>query len=125
MAELEERMERFRRQLESHFGGQPGRGARYPATLRAEAVAVGRRGMEGGASLSCVAGGLGIGRVTLSRWLESPVAADWRPVEVVSEPPVAAAAVTVSEGLVWITPRGHRLEGLSVTDAAVLLAALG
>jgi len=37
---MEKRMARFRRQVEAHFGGRPGRGARYPLAFRASAVEV-------------------------------------------------------------------------------------
>ena len=37
---MEKRMARFRRQVEAHFGGRPGRGARYSLAFRASAVEV-------------------------------------------------------------------------------------
>jgi len=37
---MDERVEQFRRRVEQHFGGRPGRGARYPEALRAEAIAI-------------------------------------------------------------------------------------
>ena len=35
---MEKRIAPFRRQVEAHFGGRPGRGARYPLAFRASAV---------------------------------------------------------------------------------------
>lgn len=124
---MDERMERFRRRVERHFGGRPGRGARYPEELRAEAVALARAGVAGGESLGWVAGELSIGAVTLARWMEDPPTTEWRAVEVVEEPePVSEAPFPSSApGLVLVTARGHRLEGLSLDEAALLLEALG
>lgn len=71
---------------------------------------------------------LGVGAVTLGRWLEDPPSTEWRPVEVVEEAdaePQAPAADAVSPGLVLVTARGHRLQGLSLDEAALLLDALG
>lgn len=123
---MDERMERFRRRVERHFGGRVGRGARYPEELRAEAVALARMAVGQGESLGAVAAELGVGAVTLSRWMEDPPATEWRPVEVVEEPEsVSESSSTASPGLVLITSRGHRLEGLSLDEAALLLEALG
>jgi hypothetical protein len=118
----------FRLRVERHFGGRVGRGARYPEELRAEAVSLARAAVEGGESLGSVAAELGVAAGTLSRWLEAPPARSWRAVEVVAEPePAAVSPVEPSSpaGLVLITSQGHRLEGLSLDEAAVLLEALG
>ncbi len=118
----------FRRRVERHFGGPAGRGVRYPEELRAEAVSLARAAMDGGASLGSVAAELGVGAGTLRRWLEAPPASSWRAVEVVAEPePLAECPAESSSraGLVLITSHGHRLEGLSLDEAAVLLEALG
>jgi hypothetical protein len=118
----------FRRRVERHFGGPAGRGGRYPEELRSEAVSLARAAMDGGASLGSVAVELGVGAGTLSRWLEAPSARSWRAVEVVAEPEVAAVSPVEpfsSPGLVLITSRGHRLEGLSLDEATALLEALG
>jgi len=85
---MEDRIERFRGRVVKQLGGRPGRGARYPADLRAEAVALAGLVLEAGESLSSVASELGIGAATLSRWLEDPPARamEWRAVEVMEEP---------------------------------------
>ena len=82
---MHEQIEWFRRRVEKHFGGRPGRGARYPEGLRSEAVALARDALGRGESLGTVATDLGVGAVTLSRWLEDPPATEWRAVEVVEE----------------------------------------
>jgi transposase-like protein len=118
----------FRRRVERHFGGRVGRGARYPQELRAEAVSLARAAVEGGESLGSVAAELGVAAGTLTRWLEAPPASSWRAVEVVAEPePLAECPAESSSraGLVLITSRGHRLEGLSLDEATALLEALG
>lgn len=121
-------IEGFRRRVMRHFGGRVSRGARYPGELRAEAVSVARAAMERGVSLGSVAAELGVGVGTLGRWLEDSPAREWRAVEVVEEPePAAERSVEASSrpGLVLITSRGHRLEGLSLEQAGILLEALG
>ena len=128
---MEERIERFRRRVAKHFGGRPGRGARYPEDLRVEAVAAARARIEAGERLGSVASELGLAAGTLSRWLEAPAvpasATEWRAVEVIEEPgPASASSPPPAPGsLVLTTARGHRLEGLSLDEAALLLEALG
>jgi hypothetical protein len=122
---MHERMERFRRQVARHFGGRPGRGARYSEELRAEAVALTQEALESGESLRSMAVGLSIRPATLARWLEEPSKAEWRAVEVVEEPERSATVAPAMPGLVLITARGHRLEGLGLEEAALLLEALG
>jgi len=122
---MHERMERFRRQVTRHFGGRPGKGARYPAELRAEAAAVAEEALDSGASLRAVADMLGIRSATLARWLEEPPQTEWRAVELVEEPEGAPVAPPGRPGLILITARGHRLEGLGLNEAALLLEALG
>lgn len=126
-----ERIEQFRWRVEQHFGGRPGRGARYPEPLRAEAVVLARAAIAEGQSVPSVARRLGVGAVTLARWLEEPPATEWRPVEVVDEPAaeeepeIDRGAGPTSSGLVLVTALGHRVEGLSLDEAALLLEALG
>ena len=127
---MDERIERFRGQVETHFGGRPGRGARYPEELRAEAVAIARRELARDESLGSVAGRLGIGSATLGRWLEAPPTErrELRPVEVieVEEPEGVANDPAPVEGhLVLLTAGGHRVEGLLLDELALLLEALG
>jgi hypothetical protein len=122
---MHEQVERFRRQVARHFGGPPGKGARYSAELRAEAVALAQAAVERGESLRSIAAGLGIGSVTLARWLEAPAKTEWRAVEIVEEPDREIVASPGLPGLVLITARGHRLEGLGFDEAVLLLEALG
>jgi hypothetical protein len=122
---MHERVEQFRRQVERHFGSRPGRGARYPAALRSEAVALAQAALGRGQDLRALAVDLGLRSATLARWLEEPPKMEWRAVELVEEPGGAPVAPPDRPGLVLITARGHRLEGLGFDEAAVLLEALG
>ena len=122
---MHERMERFRRRVERHFGSRPGRGARYPADLRAEAVALAQAALGRGQDLRALAVDLGLRSATLARWLEEPPKTEWRAVELVEESEGATITPPGRSGLVLITARGHRLEGLGVDEAALLLEALG
>jgi hypothetical protein len=123
---MDTRAERFRRAVETYFGGRPGRGARYPKDLQHEAVHLTQAGLLGGQSLSVMAHELGVGRVTLAGWLEQvgevgEVEQSLRPVEIqrAEQEPARASA------LVLVAPSGWRLEGLRLEDVAPLLRALG
>ena len=124
---MHERVERFRRQVEQHFGGRPGRGARYPESLRAEAVAITDWAVTRGTSLSAVAKRLGVGQATLGRWLESPPEElpELRPVEVIERDEAPSEPVRGGGPLALVTAGGHRIEGLRLEEAALLLEALG
>ena len=124
---MHERVERFRRQVEEHFGGRPGRGARYPEGLRAEAVAITEWAVARGTSLSAAARRLGIGPATLGRWLESPPEElpELRPVEVIERDEAAPDSIRGDGSLALVTAGGHRIEGLRLDEVARLLEALG
>lgn len=64
---MPERIERFARQVERHFGGSPARCARYPLVLRAEAMAMVRQCLDRGEGLAAVSRQLGVGPATLKR----------------------------------------------------------
>jgi len=109
---MDARVESFRNAVARSGAGGVGR--RYPAELRALAVAVAQERRE--EPLARVAADLGVSAVSLQRWLEQGEPAGFRPVEI--EPsPAAAPAV----GLALITPRGYRVEGL---EAGVLVSLL-
>jgi len=94
--------------------GIGGVGRRYPAELRALAVAVVQERRE--EPLARVAADLGVSAVSLQRWLEPGEPAGFRPVEIEPGPTEASA-----RGLALITPRGYRVEGL---EAGVLVSLL-
>jgi hypothetical protein len=117
-------VERFRNAVERSLGGRPGRGTRYREDLRQEAIALARTGMSEGKSLGRLAAELGIGSVTLTRWLEKGGAGEpLRPVEVQREEEKPGHGQASS--LVVVTPSGWRIEGLRLADIPELLRALG
>jgi hypothetical protein len=116
------RVERFRSAVARSLSGRPGRGTRYREDLRQEAIALARTGLLEGKSLGKLAVELGIGPVTLTRWLGRGGAGEpLRPVEVQREEEEPGQACS----LVVVTPSGWRIEGLRLADLTELLRALG
>jgi len=124
---MDERIEDFRRRVERHFGGRPGRGARYPETLRAEAIAITDWSVTRGSRVAEVAERLVLGVATLRRWLASPPdeLSELRPVDVIGPAEAAAEPVRREGQLALVTVGGHRVEGLRLDEVALLLEALG
>jgi len=123
---MESRTARFRRQVEAHFGRRPSRGSRYPESLRAEAVEIVSGELVRGVGLSAVGGDLGVSAGTLRRWIEASPrrAGQLRAVEVVASTESPREDGGRREGLVLVTANGHRVEGLSLAEVALLLEAL-
>ena len=122
---MEERIERFRRQVEAHFGGRPGPGARYPLKLRFEAATLTRTALSGGARLRAISRRLGVGAGTLKCWLDSPQPGteELRPVEIVElDEPVEVPRPGAGH-LVLVTASGHRVEGLALEEVVLLCTA--
>jgi transposase-like protein len=97
---------------------------RYPAAFRAAALAVARPRLGRGVSIARVARDLGLPTQSLGRWLRPSTpksAATLRPVAVTSEP---AMALRPAEGLVLVTSRGLRVEGLDRDGLIAVLRAL-
>lgn len=112
---MDARVKRFRDEVSRRGAG--GVGKRYPEELRAVAVAVAKARRD--EPLARVAADLGVSAVSLQRWLEQEAPARFRPVEVAPEPGVEAT------GVVLITPRGYRVEGLEAESLVSLLRVLG
>ncbi len=96
---------------------------RYPAAFRAAALALARPRLERGVSIARVARDLGLPTQSLGRWSRRPPrpsAAPLRPVAVVPAP----ASTPRPTGLVLLTPRGHRVEGLDRDGLIAVLRAL-
>lgn len=114
---MDPRVKRFREEASRQGVGRVGR--RYPAPMRALAVALAReRSRE---PLGRVAADLGVSVLSLQRWIEQGEPARFRPVEVEPE----SVARLRSGGLVLITPRGYRVEGLETETLSSLLRVLG
>jgi hypothetical protein len=84
-------------------------------------VAVSLAQERSGEPLRRVATDLGVSALTLQRWLEQEEPARFRPVEV--KPEILASSS--GKGLVLITPRGYRVEGLGTETLSSLLRVLG
>jgi transposase-like protein len=112
---MDARVKRFRAESERHGAGGVGR--RYPAELKAVAVAVAQERRAD--PLARVASDLGVSLVSLQRWIKQGESARFRPVQVELE---SSESV---RGLVLITPRGYRVEGLETESLACLLRVLG
>jgi len=115
---MDARVKRFREGVARC--GLGGVGQRYPADLRAVAVAVAEDRRE--EPLARVAAELGISTVSLQRWLEQGEPVRFRPVQV--EPGIAQVLGTPARGLALITPRGYRVEGLEAAQLVSLLRVL-
>ena len=118
---------RFRRQVEAHFCGRPGRGARYPVALQTQAVEIALATLAEGGRIGPVAKELGVGVGTLRRWTEAAPrrAQPLRVVEVVEASPAPSAEGNLEGSLVLVTVGGHRVEGLALAEVALLLETLG
>ncbi len=96
---------------------------RCPSHLRSEVVSYTRRRREAGASFKVVATELGVSENSLIRWQRETNggrSASLLPVRVADDRDFQKS----SEGVVVVTPRGYRVEGLTVASAASLLARL-
>lgn len=89
---------------------------RCPQDLRSEVVGYARDRRAEGDGVSKIAGDLGLSESGLSRWLR-PAQSGFREVRIRPESSSPA-------GLVLVTPRGFRLEGLSASVALRLLREL-
>ncbi len=105
--------------------GRRGAKKRFPDGIREMAVAYVHRGRQAGWSWRRLSEACGLSSESLRRWTAEaavqPSALALVPVSVVPEP---AVAQDVDRGLVLVSPRGYRLEGLSLPGAAQLLSAL-
>jgi hypothetical protein len=99
-----------------------GRGRRYPEALRERVARWAGARRQGGAKWHQLSSEIGISAESLRRWASpevqrTPVLV---PVEV-----VAGAESAMDRSLRLITRTGHRLEGLSLSDAIELVRVLG
>jgi predicted transcriptional regulator len=98
---------------------ETGRGKRYDAALKAQAMDLASQRRSEGQSWRKVAEELGLRVETVRRWCEgsAPKGVRMRTVESVMAPE--------GRGVVVVSPRGLRVEGLTIDQAVVLLRALG
>jgi hypothetical protein len=95
-----------------------GRGNRFPAELRERVIVYGRRRRADGASWTRIGIELGMKWETVRRWCIEKQPAQLRRVEIVAE------ANEATNGISVVSPSGFRAEGLTVRDAALMLATL-
>jgi hypothetical protein len=98
-----------------------GPGKRYPSELRRRIAGWARRAVADGATVSAVAGALGLHPATLRSWVagEAPASMALVPVEVVAE------GAEPGTGLHLVAPSGYRVERLSLDELVALLRVLG
>ena len=102
----------------------------YPPDVRRRVVEWARRGREAGLSYNALAAKAGLSRKTLRGWCseDEPVASP-RPghsMEVTDTwLPVKVQSAATSSGLRWVTPTGHRVEGLGLEEVVHLLRVVG
>lgn len=101
-----------------------GRGKKYPPELRDEIISTARMLRDGGWTWAAISEALGLSvkalRSLMKRWGRPPQGDAMRPVTVAERADRTAEA----RGLRIVSPHGWRIEGLTVDDAAALLAKL-
>jgi hypothetical protein len=113
---MDDRARALREALEKSRGGRPR--WRCPSGLRSEVVSYARERQALGEGIGSIAQALGLSESCLSRWLRA-CGGGFRAVRV-SQP----EAESSSGGLVLVTPRGFRLEGLTARLALRFLQEL-
>ena len=114
-------------------GGVAGRRG-FPAWAKAEVTAFAARAHESGMSYPAIAATVGVSVNSLLRWMQTDTAPRRSLVPVTIVEPGSTATVTaIGEAeasgpnearVVVVSPRGYRLEGLSVSEAASLFRGL-
>lgn len=102
--------------------GQRGRGRPIPAGVRGAALAYVERRRAEGASQEMIARELGIAQHTVSAWLRkaaSEAKVALVPVRVDYTAPISGVDIVVT------TPRGLRIDGLSLDDVCTIVARVG
>lgn len=91
---------------------------RCPANLRNEVVSYVASRRDSGSSVMEIAADLGVSDSTLTRWMTAEKNKKG------SMSAVRVKETAMSSGVVLVTPRGYRIEGLDVASAAHLLRSL-
>ena len=101
--------------------GGKGSAVRYPASLRSAAVCLVQERLGQGETITSLSEALGVALATLQHWLRQEGAASIVPVTVAGPGPADLGAGC---DIRLVTPRGYRVEGLSVSQVASLLGVL-
>lgn len=94
---------------------------RYPPSLKQRVIAVARRRRAQGASLWRIGRELGLGQQTLRGWLKASPAPRMRVVKVALADPAGEPARPEAGHAVLTTPKGYRVEGLTLESLTALL----
>lgn len=106
--------------------GRKRRNEPVPSALRRQLVRYARARRRAGGGWWTIGRELGVGGTTLQRWCAPAVRAGMRPVRVASVARRGRQAVAErTDRVVVVTATGHRVEGLGVGEAVLLLRALG
>ena len=101
--------------------GERGRGKRYDEDLKQRTIRWATERRSEGLSWMLIADELGVGLDTVRRWCVSPNSSTSRALVRVRVVPTASEGRTVSV----VSASGHRVDGLSLAEAALILRALG
>jgi transposase-like protein len=107
----------LRAALASH---QPARGKRYSPALKARVIEFAQSRRDEGASWERIADDIGVSFETVRRWC---LAAEPKPVRAMV--PVRVVADEDEPTVRVVSAGGHRIEGLTLHEAVVVLRALG
>jgi hypothetical protein len=116
--DMADELKRLRRELSR---GERGRGKRYDEGLKQRTIAWAMKRRREGASWSVIADELSIGFDTVRRWCVTVKSSKSRalvPVRIVT-------GATESRGVSVVSASGHRVDGLSLAEAATILRELG
>lgn len=119
---MNEEIRRLRAEARRLAQGKPRSQVRYPETFSRAAVALARRQLNHGGSVTRLARELGVSEPTLTKWLRPPTQPALRPVAVTPAPSPEGRG---SASPVLITPRGVRVAGLDRDGLVAVLRALG
>jgi transposase-like protein len=116
---MKQRIARFKRRVRAQMPSR-GRGRRFPAALRSEAVAITVDAVDAGWEVPQVAKELGVNTVTLKHWVERTQETERFPPIL---QPVAVVEPETKETQVRVVvhgPSSLRVEGLGLDELAVL-----
>jgi transposase-like protein len=121
---MDHEIRRLRAEAQRLAQGKPRSQVRYPDGFRRAAVAVARRRVGPGGSVTRLAREMGVSEPTLTKWLRPPARPVLRPVAVTTTPAPPPVPRAVANAML-ITPHGVRVTGLDRDTLVAVLQALG
>jgi len=116
---MKQRMKKFRKAARAQMPSR-GRGRRFPAELRSQAVAITEEAARAGWDEAQVAQELGVNAVTLKRWLERAQEEERFPPTLQPVAVVEPASEETPARVVVHGPSSIRVEGLDLDDVVML-----